>query len=161
MKKASLKLLYVKHKGNELLIVSLYADDLLVTRGNVNLVEEFKREMKQVFEMIDLGLMAYFLGMEIKQAKDEVFICQRKYAKKILKKFHMKNCKATVTPMNQNESLSKDDGIDKVKKCDFRSLIGCLMYLTTSRPYIFFVVSLLSRFMHCANELHIKVQKEW
>ena len=51
--------LYVKHKGNELLIVSLYIDDLLVIEGNVELVEEFKREMKQVFEMTDLRLMTY------------------------------------------------------------------------------------------------------
>ena len=51
--------LYVTHKRNELLIVSLYIDDLLVTEGNVKLVEEFKREMKQVFEMTDLRLMTY------------------------------------------------------------------------------------------------------
>ena len=76
-----------------MLIVSLYIDDLLVTEGNVKLVEEFKREMKQVFEMTDLRLMTYFLGMEIKQDEDEVFICQRKYAKEILKKFHMEDFK--------------------------------------------------------------------
>ena len=98
-----------------MLIVSLYVDDLLVIGGNVELVEEFKREMKQVYEMIDLGLMTYFLGMEIKQAKDEVFICQRKYAKEILKKLYMEDCKAIVTPMDQKESLSKDDGTDEVE----------------------------------------------
>lgn len=76
--------LYVKHKVTDLLIVSLYVDDLLVTGNNACLVEEFKEEMMQVFEMTDLGLMTYFLGMEIKQGSDEIFICQKKYAREIL-----------------------------------------------------------------------------
>ena len=58
--------LYVKHKENELFIVSLYVYDLLVTGDNVKLVKEFKRKMKQVFEITNLGLMTYFLRMEIK-----------------------------------------------------------------------------------------------
>ena len=72
----------------------------------------------------------------------------------------MKDCKETTTPMNQNESLSKDDEIDKVENGDFKSLIVYLMYLTTLRPDILFVVSLLYRFMHCASELHLKVEKK-
>jgi hypothetical protein len=78
--------LYVKHVGADILIISLYVDDLLVTGSNISLVEEFKQEMKEVFEMTDLGLMTYFLGMEITQKKNEIFICQKKYAKEILKK---------------------------------------------------------------------------
>ena len=85
-----------------------------------------------------------FHGMEIKQSQNEVFICQKKYAKEILKKFHMEECKATNTPMNQKEKLSKEDGTDKVDEGYFRSLIGCLMYLTATRPDILFAVSLLS-----------------
>ena len=124
--------LYVKHKGTDLLIVSLYVDDLLVTGNNVRLVEEFEKKMMQVFEMTDLGLMTYFLGMEIKQGCNEIFICQKKYVREILKKFHMENCKATSTPMNPKEKLSKEDGTDRVDEGNFRSLIGCLMYLTAT-----------------------------
>jgi len=146
--------LYVKLKDNDVLIVSLYVDDILVTGSNELLVEEFKQEMMNVFEMTDLGLMTYFLGMEVKQSQNEVFICQKKYAKEISKKFQMKECKATSTPMNQKEKLSKNDGADKVDEGYFRSMIGCLIYLTTTRPDILFVVSLLSCFMHGASELH-------
>ncbi|KAF3640672.1 hypothetical protein T459_15332 [Capsicum annuum] len=110
-------------------------------KNNVRLVEEFKKKMLQVFEMTDLGLMTYFLGMEIKQSCNEIFICQKKYAREILKKFHMENCKVTSTPMNPKEKLSKEDGTDRVDEGNFRSLIGCLMYLTTTRPDIPFVVS--------------------
>nr|KYP66217.1 hypothetical protein KK1_012504 [Cajanus cajan] len=115
--------------------------------------------MKDVFEMTDLGLMTYFLGMEITQKKNEIFICQKKYAKEILKKFQLDECKIMNTPMNQKEKFSKEDGADKVDEMHFRSLIGCLMYLTPTRPNILFPVSVLSRFMHCASELHLKATK--
>ena len=58
--------LYVKHNGASILIISLYVDDLLVTGNHTSLVEKFKLEMMEVFEMMDLGLMTFFLGMEIK-----------------------------------------------------------------------------------------------
>ena len=84
-----------------------------MTGNNVALIDEFKLEMMKVFEITDLGLMTYFLGMEIKQSQDEVFICQKKYAKEILKKFHMEDCMSMSTPMNQKEKLSKEDGTEK------------------------------------------------
>jgi len=154
VKSLSKATLYVKLKDNDVLIVSLYVDDILVTGSNELLVEEFKQEMMNVFEMTDLGLMTYFLGIEVKQSQNEVFICQKKYAKEILKKFQMEECKATSTPMNQKEKLNKNDGADKVDEGYFRSMIGCLMYLTTTVPDILFAVSLLSHFMHGASELH-------
>ncbi|XP_049358686.1 uncharacterized mitochondrial protein AtMg00810-like [Solanum verrucosum] len=152
--------LHVKRKGTDLLIVSLYIDDLLVTGNNVLLVEEFKKEMMQVFEMIDMGLMSYFLGMEIKQGYDDFFICQKNDAGEILKKLHMENCKTTSTPMNPKEKLSKEDGTNKIDEGKFRSLIRCLMYLTATRSDILFVVSLLLRFMHSATEMHLRAEKE-
>ena len=151
--------LYVKQNGAINLIISLYVDDLLVTGNNTSLVEKFKQEMMEVFEMTDLGLMTFFLGMEIKQDEHEVFICQKKYAKEILKKFKLEECKEMSTLMNQKEKLCKEDVIDKIDQVYFRSLIGCLMYLTATRPDILNVVSILSRFMHCASELHLKAAK--
>ncbi|XP_051145958.1 uncharacterized mitochondrial protein AtMg00810-like [Andrographis paniculata] len=115
--------------------------------------------MAEVFEMIDLGLMTFFLGMEVKQDEHEIFICQRKYAKEILKIFKLNECKKVSTPMNQKMKLCRDDGIDKADEGYFRSLIGCLMYLTLSRPDILNAVSILSRFMHCATELHLRAAK--
>ncbi|XP_034707553.1 uncharacterized mitochondrial protein AtMg00810-like [Vitis riparia] len=151
--------LYVKGTDANLIVVSVYVDDLLVTGSNEKLVEEFKVEMLEVFEMTDLGLMSYFLGMEVKQDHDGVFISQKKYAKEILNKFHMEDCKRTSTPMNQKEKFSKDDGAEKVDESQYRSLIGCLMYLTATKPDIMFSVSLLSRFMHCASEVHFQAAK--
>ena len=61
--------------------------------------------------------------------------------------------------MNQKEKLSKDEGANKIDQAYFRSMIGCLMYLTTTRPDILNAVSILSRFMYCASEMHLKVEK--
>ncbi|KAL5768035.1 hypothetical protein ACOSP7_014615 [Xanthoceras sorbifolium] len=107
--------------------------------------------MMEVFEMKDLGLMTFFLGMEIKQNEYEVFICQKKYAKEILKKFKLEECKEMSTLMNSNEKLCKEDRTEKIDQAYFRSLIGCLMYLTATRPDILNAISILSRFMHCAS----------
>ncbi|KAJ8751833.1 hypothetical protein K2173_026028 [Erythroxylum novogranatense] len=151
--------LYVKHDSIDILIISLYVDDLLITGSNSDWVNKFKLEMKTVFEMTDIGLMTYFLGMEVEQSQDEVFICQKKYAKEILKKFQMEDCKEMRTPMNQKEKLVKEDGAAQVDETEFRSLIGCLMYLTATRPNILNAVSILSRFMHCPNETHMRAAK--
>ncbi|KAF3667798.1 putative ribonuclease H protein-like, partial [Capsicum annuum] len=159
LKRVSKSTLYVKHNGIDILVVSIYVDDVLVTGSNTKNIEDFKQEMMQAFEMTDLGLMSYFLGMEIKQGQNEVFIYQKKYAKEILKKFHMEDCKEMSTPMNQKEKLSKNDGAEKVEETYFRGLVGCLMYLTATRPDILYVVSILSRFMHYASELHLKATR--
>ena len=105
-------------------------------------MRKFKEDMKQTFEMTDLGEKAYFLGMEIKQKNGEVFICQKKYAKKILKKFRMDECESVYTPMCQKEKSSKEDEAEKVDETLYRSLVGCLMYLTTTRLDILHYVSL-------------------
>ena len=106
--------LYIKCSGDNILIISLYVDDLFVTGSKVCLIEDFKLELMKVFEMTDLGLMAYFLRVKIKQNEDNVFICQKKYAQEILKKFHMEDCIVMIAPMNQKEIFLKDDGIEKV-----------------------------------------------
>ena len=134
-------------------------DDLLVTIKNIELIQQFKEDMMRVFETTDLGEMSNFLGIEIKQRQNEIFIYQQKYAKEILKKFYMDNCKSMSTPMCQKEKLCKDDEIAKVNKSEYRSLVGCLMYLTATRPDIMYAVSVLSRFMNCANESHPRAAK--
>ena len=151
--------LYIKKVDGEILVISLYVDDLLVTGSSKELIDKFKKEMEDVFEMTDIGMMSFFLGMEIQQKQNEVFLCQQKYAKEVLKNFNMEGCKSTATPMNQKEKFCKEDGAEKVDEGLYRSLIGCLMYLTATRPDIMQAVSLLSRYMHCASEIHFQAAK--
>ncbi|KAK6780312.1 hypothetical protein RDI58_022496 [Solanum bulbocastanum] len=93
-KSPSASTLYIKYFNSDIIIISLYVDDLLVRGSNVVLIEELKKEIMKVFEMTDLREMAFFLGMEVKQIQDQIFICQKKYAKEIQRKFRMDNCKS-------------------------------------------------------------------
>ena len=98
-------------------VVSLYVDDLLVIGNNSELIDKFKKDMQQTFEMTDLGEMTYFLGMEVKQKKGELFICQTKYAKKILKKFIMDECKSLATPICQKEKQRRGKPFGRNDHC--------------------------------------------
>jgi len=109
--------------------------------------------------MTDPGLMSFFLGMEIKQTEEEIFINQKKYSKEILKKFYKENSKPTATSMNQKNKFNKGDGTARVDEEKFRSLIGCLLYLIAIRPDILHATSLLSCFMHCSSEIHMRTIK--
>ncbi|KAG8647676.1 hypothetical protein MANES_09G096383v8 [Manihot esculenta] len=109
--------------------------------------------------MTDLGLMSYFLSLEVRQRKNEIFINQSKYIKEILKKFHMEGCKPVDTVRQPRVKFCKDDHAAKVNENHYRSLLGYLMYLTASRFDIMHIVSLISRFMHCASEEHLQIAK--
>ena len=85
--------MYIKVIDADLIVVSLYVDDLLVTGSNADFIKKFKAQMMEAFEMTDLGEMTFFLGMEIQQTQQGIFIGQQKYAKEVLKKFNMEDCK--------------------------------------------------------------------
>ena len=140
--------LYIKKVDDEILVVFLYVDDLLVRGSSKELIDKFKEEMKDVFEMTDLGRMTFFLGMQVHQKQNEIFLCQHIYAKEFLKKFSMEECKPIATPMNQKGKFCREDGAKKVDEGLYRSLTVYLMYLTTTRPDIMHAVSLLSMYMH-------------
>ncbi|KAL4018557.1 hypothetical protein IC575_022155 [Cucumis melo] len=80
--------------------------------------------MKNKFEMTDLGLLHFFLGLKVCQTDGGIFISQKKYAKDLLKKFGMINCKPTTTPMNVNEKLQQNDVAEMADAQQFRSLVG-------------------------------------
>ncbi|GKV17137.1 hypothetical protein SLEP1_g27679 [Rubroshorea leprosula] len=152
--------LYVKGSSSESqLILSLYVDDLLLTGNDLKLMEQFKKVMMQEFAMTYLGETKYFLGLEVQQLSKGIFICQRKYALDILKKFEMESCKPVATPLVQYEKLSKDDRETKVDSSYYRSLIGSLLYLTATRPNLMFAASYLSRFMSAPSKLHLVAAK--
>ncbi|XP_052479636.1 secreted RxLR effector protein 161-like [Gossypium raimondii] len=113
--------------------------------------------MQEVFEMIDLGVMIYFLGMEVNQSNQGIFISQRAFALKILNRFCKLNCKTVTTLVAQWKKLTSSGNQERVDEKEYRSLVGCLLYLTTTRPDIMFDVSLLSRFMHYCDVVHFKV----
>lgn len=152
--------LFVKiNKEGNMLIVSLYVDDLLLTGNDELMFVEFKKSMKDEFDMTDLGKMKYFLGLEVQQKSDGVFICQRKYAREILQRFGMDESNSVQTPIVPGSKIFKDEGGKKVDKTNFKQMVGCLMYLTATRPDMMFAVSLLSRYMENPTDLHSQQAK--
>lgn len=98
--------------------------------------------------MSDIEEMKYFFGMEIDQCDDGIFISQKKFALDLLKNIHIERSKAVANPLVVKENLSKNDDSDKVDASFYRSLIGNLLYLSSTRPDIMFSASILFRFMH-------------
>ena len=130
-----------------MLFVALYVDDLIFMGNNDEMIEEFKGTLTWEFEMTNLGLMKFFLGLEVRQVETGIFISQETYAKEILKKFKMANCNPVSTPMEPGAKLSKFDGGERVDASRYRSLIGSLRYLTCTRPDLSLSVGIVSRFM--------------
>ncbi|GJV11776.1 putative ribonuclease H-like domain-containing protein, partial [Tanacetum coccineum] len=97
------------------------------------------------FEMSAMGELTFFLGLQVKQKPDGIFIGQDKYVQDMLKKFDMERVRPTTTPFEASKQKSKDEPDDAVNVHLYRSMIGSLMYLTTSRPDIQFAVSACSR----------------
>ena len=102
--------LYIKTQGQHTFLLSLYVDDLIYIGTNTKMLMEFKEDMMKTFEMTDLGLMSYFLGIKVSQRDDGIFISQKKYTEDLLKKFKMYECKPVSTPLVMNEKLQKVDG---------------------------------------------------
>jgi hypothetical protein len=99
--------LYFKIMNNEPVILLLYVDDLFLT-GEENLITECKRRLASEFEMKDLGLMHYFLGLEVWQSPERIFLNQGKYMVEILKRFDMLECKPMNTPIEAKLKLLVD-----------------------------------------------------
>jgi hypothetical protein len=112
-----------------------------------NLIVGCKREMASEFEMKDLGLMHYFLGLEVWQRSNEIFLSQGKYIVEILQRFRMMDCKSMTTPMTINLKLLSDEFSDLVDPMMYRQLIGSLMYVVNTRLDICFAMNTLNQHM--------------
>jgi hypothetical protein len=99
--------LYMKNVDKHTLIVSVYVEDLLIAGDKEQLLEEFKTNMKDKFEMNELGLLLYFLGMEVTQTEQDYFLCQKRFTMKLLNKFAMENYKPVSTPMVLGQKLMR------------------------------------------------------
>ena len=119
--------------------------------------EEFKKVMAQEFEMSNMGLMSYYLGIEVKQMENGIFISQEVYAKELLKKLNLLDCNPVNMPMDCGDKLSKED--KKLIKHYSKVYVGSLRYLTCTRLDILFSVGLSSRYMENPLETHMKAAK--
>lgn len=145
--------------GGKILIVCLYVDDLIITGSDELMFTKFKQSMMDEFDMTDLGKMRYFLGIEVLQKSNGIFISQKKHAQEVLERFRMDECNSVHNPIVPGVKLVKDEDGVKVDSTFYKQIVGSLMYLTATRPDIVLVVSLISRYMECPTELHLQAAK--
>ncbi|GJZ68462.1 uncharacterized mitochondrial protein-like protein [Tanacetum coccineum] len=116
-------------------------DDIIFGSTEKSLCIEFEKMMHKKFQISFLGKLTFFLGQQVKQKDDGIFISQDKYVTEILTKFGFTNVKTASTPMETQNLLLKDEDGKEVDVHLYRSMIGSLMYLTSSRPDVMFAVS--------------------
>lgn len=114
--------------------------------------------MAKELEMTDISLMSYYLGIEIKQKDEGIFVSQENYAKEILR-IQMDKCKPVNTPINYGNKISKHDKREKVDHSLFKSIVESLRYFTCIRPDILFGVGLVNRYMESPTTIHLKAAK--
>ena len=102
-----------------------------------------------------MGELTYFLGLQVKQVSDGIFICQSKYVNDLLKKFDLVNCSSAKTPMATATKLELNNSEKKVDISSYRGMVGSLLYLTASRPDIMFATCLCARFQADPRESHL------
>ncbi|GJW69257.1 ribonuclease H-like domain-containing protein [Tanacetum coccineum] len=124
----------------------VYVDDIIFGSTKKSLCDEFEQMMHKKFQMSSMGELTFFLGLQVQQKKDGIFISQDKYMVDILKKFDFITVKTASTPTETNKALIKDEKAENIDVHLYRSMIGSLMYLTASRPDIMFAVCACARF---------------
>ncbi|GJT95810.1 retrovirus-related pol polyprotein from transposon TNT 1-94 [Tanacetum coccineum] len=132
--------------GEDILLVQIYVDDIIFGSTNPKYSKRFEKLMHSRFEMSLMGEMKFFLGLQIHQSPKGIFINQAKYALEILKKHNMDNCHSIGTPLATKPKLDVDLSGEPVDQSDYRSKIGSLMYLTSSRPDLVQAVCYCARY---------------
>nr|GEV97780.1 uncharacterized mitochondrial protein AtMg00810-like [Tanacetum cinerariifolium] len=153
------KTLFIKRPKGDILLVQVYVDDIIFSSTKKELCIAFKKLMPEKFHMSSMGELTFFLGLQVKQKKNGIFISQYKYVAEILKKFRFIKVKTASTPIEIQKPLLKDEDGEEVDVHMYRSMIGSLMYLTSSRPDIMSAVCTCARYQVNPKVSHLHVVK--
>ncbi|GJR79874.1 putative ribonuclease H-like domain-containing protein [Tanacetum coccineum] len=131
--------LFIKKQKGDILLVQVYVDDIIFGSTNKELCTAFEKPMKDKFQMSSMGELTFFLGLQVTQKENGIFISQDKYVAKILKKFNYTDVKSASTLVDLEKPLVKDGDANDVDVHLYRSMIVSLMYLIASRPDIIYL----------------------
>ncbi|GKE23054.1 putative ribonuclease H-like domain-containing protein, partial [Tanacetum coccineum] len=153
------KTFFIKRHKDDILLVQVYVDDIIFGSTKKKLSTEFEKLMHDKFQMSSMGEFSFFLGLQVQQKSNGIFLSQNKYVAEILKKFDFATVKTESTPIEPNKALIKDEEAKDVDVYLYRSMIGSLMYLTTSMPDITFAVCAYASFQVTSKTLHLHAMK--
>ncbi|GKC09426.1 retrovirus-related pol polyprotein from transposon TNT 1-94 [Tanacetum coccineum] len=151
--------LFIRRFDDDILVVQVYVDDIIFGSTHPRYTQLFSDLMKSRFEMSMMGEMTFFLGLQVNQSPRGIFINQSNYVLEILKKYGMETCDPVGTPMEIKDKLDLDQNGSPVDATKYHSMIGALMYLTSSRPDIVHATCLCARYQAKPTEKHLKEVK--
>nr|GEU84292.1 putative ribonuclease H-like domain-containing protein [Tanacetum cinerariifolium] len=151
--------LFIKRHKGDILLVQIYVNDIIFGATNKDLCKSFEKLMKDKFQMSSIGELTFFLDLQVKQKKDGIFISQDKYVAEILRKFGLTEGKSARTPTDTEKPLLKGLDGEDVDVHTYMSMIGSLMYLTSSRPDIMFAVCACAHFQVTPKASHLHAVK--
>ncbi|GJT05504.1 putative ribonuclease H-like domain-containing protein [Tanacetum coccineum] len=153
------KTLFIKRHKGDILLVQVYVDDIIFGSTKKELCNAFEKLMHEKFQISSIGELTFFLGLQVQQKKDGIFISQDKYVAVILEKFGFTEVKTTSTPMETQKPLLKDEDGKEVDVHLYRLMIGLLMYLTSLRLDIMFTVCACARYQVNPKVSHLHAVK--
>jgi hypothetical protein len=151
--------IYRRGNGGNTLLVGVYVDDLVITGTKDAEVAVFKEEMKATFQMSDLGLLSFYLGIEVHQGDSGITLRQTAYAKCVIELAGLTDCNLALTPMEQRLKLSRNSTTEEVDATQYQHLVGRLRYLAHTRLNLAFSIGYVSRFMQRPTTEHQRAVK--
>ncbi|GLT97070.1 hypothetical protein SLE2022_146550 [Rubroshorea leprosula] len=136
--------LFIRKTARDMVLLLLYVDDMIIIGDNVVSVKELKQSLSQKFEMKDLGVLSYFLQLEVTSSDDGYLFSQVKYASDLVSKAELNDGKSVSTPLEPNVKLTPINGSPLFDPTCYRQLVGSLVYLTTTCPDIACAVHIVS-----------------
>ncbi|KAJ9544387.1 hypothetical protein OSB04_024094 [Centaurea solstitialis] len=151
--------LFLMKEGEHIVVIQIYVDDIIFGSTSRELCKKFETVMTEEFKMSMMGEINFFLGLQVRQFSDGIFINQSKYIFDLLKKYDMSGCHSIGTPMATGKSIGPDHEGKDVDLRNYRSMVGSLMYLTASRPDIMFATCVCARYQAKPKESHLAAVK--
>ncbi|KAJ9536523.1 hypothetical protein OSB04_un000275 [Centaurea solstitialis] len=151
--------LFIMKEGDHIVVIQVYVDDIIFGSTSKDLCKKFETIMTQEFKMSMMGEINFFLGLQVKQFSDGIFINQSKYIFDLLKKYDMSSCNSIGTPMATGNKIGPDHEGKDVDLRTYRGMVGSLMYLTASRPDIMFATCVCARYQAKPKESHLAAVK--
>jgi hypothetical protein len=151
--------IYRRGNGGNALLVGVYVDDLVITNTKDVEVAAFKEEMKASFQMSDLGLLSFYLGIKVHQGDSGITLQQTAYAKCVVELAGLTDCNPALIPMEERLKLSRDSTTEEVDAMQYQRLVVSLRYLTHTRPDLAFSVDYVNRFMQRPTTEHQQAVK--
>jgi hypothetical protein len=148
------KTLFTLKHGNAFLLVHIYVDDIIFGGFSHTLVSSFQEMMEKEFQMSTMGELTFFLVIQVKKMKYDIFVHQAKYTKDITKKFNMAALNPVSTPMSTATTLDLDENGEAADQREYKSMIDSLMYLTATRPDIQFTMCMYACFQASSHSSH-------